>query len=766
MMAGVLPVLFLGGHLLKTWASSYRRQVMFRSLVILVSLIMLASETWAQGPLEERKQVRTEKKEQRLGDKNEVKRAARTTGADSDKQVERQQRQQHDYSSIVERQFPVDASLARERTTEHLHIYTDLSEEELRFYANFFEEFILHFRQNYLALSKERPLTVYLFGNMQSYASYSEQHKAPRTPFGYYLGKFNVMVVNLDSGLGTATHELVHHLLKEGSVKPCPYWVQEGVAEFFEKFLGYIDDQGKLHISFGYFSNWRFPETKGRIDEVSLSTLVLDPYADSGVRSFILFLHKKGLLKPFLRELDLREGDPYGLAALKRVSGVDLMSLEREWKEWIRSQPIDDNVLLVQKSFVKTQQDWNLWWKTNRNRLYWDEEEQMYFVKGVEAKRLNRAARPTDPTSEQAKAATTRVKKSSESPTADDLAEIGRFIRPAVNVRNEFGATPLFQAVSEGDTEAVKLLLANKADVAASIDGVTPLWLASSEGHAAVVKLLLAAGANVNDARRTDGATPLMMASQEGRADVVKLLLAAGATVNAARKPDGATPLMMASLRGHIEVVKLLLANKADVAASIDGVTPLWLASSEGDAKVVRLLLANKADVNAKQTTTGCTSLWQASQEGRADVVKLLLAAGASVNDARRTDGVTPLMMASLKGHIEVVKLLLAAGATVNAARKEDGVTPLLIASHNGHAEVVKLLLANKAHVNDARKTDGATSLFVASLKGHIEVVKLLLAAGADVHAKTARNDTPLSVAKKTKRTEIAELLKKHGARE
>jgi hypothetical protein len=287
--------------------------------------------------------------------------------------------------------FPVDKSLSRERTTEHLHIYSDLSEGDLDFYAKFFERFIIYFRENYLPFSQERPLTMYLFGDMQSYLSYSERQKAPRTPYGYWLAEFNVIVVNLKTGVGTATHELVHHLVYKGFVKPCPHWANEGIATFFEKFIGHVDDRGQLHISFGYFSNWRFPITKHEVDNISLGKLVRTPNDQCTARSLMLFLHKKRLFTQFIHELSLREDDPTGLITLIRIYGKDLPDLEKEWKDWIRLQPVDDNVLLVQRSFVKTQHDWDLWWEANKNRLYWDEEEHLYLVKGVEVKRLNGA---------------------------------------------------------------------------------------------------------------------------------------------------------------------------------------------------------------------------------------------------------------------------------------------------------------------------------------------------------------------------------------
>ena len=50
--------------------------------------------------------------------------------------------------------------------------------------------------------------------------------------------------------------------------------------------------------------------------------------------------------------------------------------------------------------------------------------------------------------------------------------------------------------------------------------------------------------------------------------------------------------------------------------------------------------------------------------------------------------------------------------------------------------------------------------------EGHKEVAELLLAHGADTNAKTREGETPSSLAKRKRHTQIVELLKKHGAKE
>ena len=117
--------------------------------------------------------------------------------------------------------------------------------------------------------------------------------------------------------------------------------------------------------------------------------------------------------------------------------------------------------------------------------------------------------------------------------------------------------------------------------------------------------------------------------------------------------------------------------------------------------------------------------------------------------------------------NIEAVKKTLADGADVNA-KDEDGRTPLLHAAYQGNNEIAELLLANGADVNAKNEVD-TTPLHHAALYGHKETVELFITNGADVNAIIAsgqyQGKTPLDLAIQLKRTETADLLRKHGGK-
>jgi len=121
------------------------------------------------------------------------------------------------------------------------------------------------------------------------------------------------------------------------------------------------------------------------------------------------------------------------------------------------------------------------------------------------------------------------------------------------------------------------------------------------------------------------------------------------------------------------------------------------------------------------------------------------------------------LFEAAFGGNIEAVKQAIAAGSDVNAKDAGGGIfTPLHVATTK---EIVELLLANGADVNAKDSVTGATPLHEMAIYGQKEIVELLIAGGADVNANSDDDGTPLDWAINFKSPEIADLLRKHGAK-
>jgi ankyrin repeat protein len=91
----------------------------------------------------------------------------------------------------------------------------------------------------------------------------------------------------------------------------------------------------------------------------------------------------------------------------------------------------------------------------------------------------------------------------------ESSVEFGNYeVRPGVNATGFFGSTPLFPAITWGDLDAVKLLIAAGADV--NMPGErseTPLHHAIRMSEFSIARILVAAGADC-EARDAEGKAP------------------------------------------------------------------------------------------------------------------------------------------------------------------------------------------------------------------------------------------------------------------
>ena len=333
-----------------------------------------------------------------------------------------------------------------------------------------------------------------------------------------------------------------------------------------------------------------------------------------------------------------------------------------------------------------------------------------------------------------------------------------------VRIPNRWGMRALHGAAIHGSPEAVKLLIRHRAEVdARDSGGFTALHYAARNRHEAVVRLLIQNGATSDI---------FMAITLRDKERTLSFLRADPDCIR--RRNKWGTPLEWAVDANAVPIAELLLDHGADV-YTLDNYG--WMLLHEltppGRHGMLKLFLREGADVN-KKDFRGRTLLHGAVRATTA--VGFLLEGGAAVDPVDK-DGSTPLYCAVGSGYTESVKLLLSHGAQAEGVGDR---RPLHRAVGGNFLEIADLLISNGADVNKKGPAD-LTALHFASYKGNVEVARLLIQKGADVNARSTIDcmRTPLAAAhlppptrkERTRKlvqrqTEVAELLRAHGATE
>jgi ankyrin repeat protein len=218
-------------------------------------------------------------------------------------------------------------------------------------------------------------------------------------------------------------------------------------------------------------------------------------------------------------------------------------------------------------------------------------------------------------------------------------------------------------------------------------------------------------------------------------------------------------PLFLAVANAKRDVVELLLAKGAVFDKISFGHTPRFWAAFNGNHEVAELLWPKVADFKTKSADTSAHLSTNGKPKKKADVN----------NESAET---SELMLAAFSGNLDLVNKLLGEGVDVNV-KDRDSCTALMWAAVSGKRDVAKLLLTKGADVNAKIKSiqlcpacGNTTALHFATVNGNRDMVEFLLSNGADINAKSDVGATALPVAASNDKTDIAELLKKAGAKE
>jgi len=197
----------------------------------------------------------------------------------------------------------------------------------------------------YFARDPSEVVQIWLFKDASSYFQYNQSlwNASPGTGFGYYLPKQKRMMMNIASGGGTLTHELVHPYI-EANFPQSPLWFNEGLASLYEQsfYKG-----GKVYGA----TNWRLKGLQAVINANAMPSLQTMMQTNRGqflgdnrtiyyaqARYLMYYLQSKGLLEEYYRQFVANvTSDPTGINTLLKITSVSSMDrLEKDWIRFIR----------------------------------------------------------------------------------------------------------------------------------------------------------------------------------------------------------------------------------------------------------------------------------------------------------------------------------------------------------------------------------------------------------------------------------------------
>lgn len=175
-------------------------------------------------------------------------------------------------------------------------------------------------------------------------------------------------------------------------------------------------------------------------------------------------------------------------------------------------------------------------------------------------------------------------------------AEIGltEMIKALVNFNCDLNAmiqnkTALMQAVTNGHTDLVTILLQKKAAPNLCFDSHSPIKCATYYEDKEMVKILLKYNASVN----LDDTPPLLISAEKGRADLVEIFIAAKADINH-QNSNRRSALMMSCASSHAtpEIIKQLIDAKSDITLRTQrGLTALDMAFDEDNKACANVII-------------------------------------------------------------------------------------------------------------------------------------------------------------------------------
>ena len=411
--------------------------------------------------------------------------------------------------------------------------------------------------------------------------------------------------------------------------------------------------------------------------------------------------------------------------------------------------------------------------------------EALNFELAARVKQWCREAGITPPSITKSKMASTATDSSTALPSTlavQATLSKGQLKHSNPDTPNSRGETPLYLAVKEGDIEAVRALIQDRANpVLVSADGWLPLHLAAFKGQLDSVKLMVEVlGNDWMQYRDNDGWSALHFAAGSGSLPVVRDLLNADNLESTTS--EGRTALHLAALAGHFSTVAFLLQEGASLQTlDNEGKTPLHvIAEKFTDEQLEEFWEQCIAYLKPEFLNSKVSGESVRSPAGALKSPVLILSERSDLSDATREPflywaqmklpddinaliddytGTTLHCYVRLLGYTPVALALIKAGAKLEMQNRR-GETALHTSASFGNTETALALIKQGAQL-EVQDKFGNTVLDHAATSCNTDTVLALIKEGANLKARNKSGNTPLHSAALCGRTQtVLELIK------